>query len=188
MSEYQALRLVSLSLQKLLGNHIPSATAAIDLQSPKEMRGATPTGTKGISLWLYRVTRNGDTLNHPPLRVVPNQRPRHPIPINLYYLVTPIFDDPLDEQEQLGKVLQVFNDHAILSGSDLQDGLTELHITLETLSLEELTRVWDALKEPYQLSVSYLVQLVTIDSDHEPVQTSPVLVRESTYTQILSVT
>jgi len=98
-------------------------------------------------------------------------------------------EDPEAQQTVLGKVLQVFNDHAILRGSDLQISLSgsteELRLILETLTLEELTRVWDALQEPYQLSVSYLVQVVSIDSSNEPVVTSPVLTRNTTHSQIL---
>ena len=86
-------------------------------------------------------------------------------------------------------MLQVFNDHAILRGSDLQESLrgttVQLRLSLETLSLEELTRVWDALNEPYQLSVCYQVQVVTIESALEPVLAPPVLVRNSAYDQIL---
>jgi hypothetical protein len=50
-----------------------------------------------------------------------------------------------------------------------------------------LSLVWEALSEPYQLSVTYLVQVVKIDSDREPEKVRPVLERDATYTQILSV-
>ncbi|MFQ5857713.1 MAG: DUF4255 domain-containing protein [Anaerolineae bacterium] len=193
MSEFTAIAAVSETLRSLLVEHITNSTdpqlagVRIDLRSPKEMREDNE--TVGISLWLYRVARDGYTLNHPPERIAPNQLRPHPLPVNLFYLVTPIAQNPEDEQILLGRVLQVFNDHAVLRGSDLRDtlegGTEEFRLTLETLSLEELTRVWDALKESYQLSVCYLVQVVTIDSDHEPVEAAPVLVKEATYTQIL---
>lgn len=193
MSEYTAIKAVSISLKELLEEHITNRTepelnaVIIDLRSPKEMREDNQ--TVGISLWLYRVTRNGHTLNHPPRRVATNQVLPHPIPVDLYYLVTPIAADSADEQTLMGRVMQVFNDHNTIRGSDLKDalegGTEELRLTLDTLSLEELARVWDALKEPYQLSVSYMVQLVTIDSDHEPIQVSPVAVKEAKYTEIL---
>jgi len=84
-------------------------------------------------------------------------------------------------------VLQTLNDHAILRGAELQDALAgspeELRLALETLSHEELTRIWTALEEPYQLSVSYVVQVVEIDSDREAVQVPPVLVREIAYVE-----
>lgn len=51
-----------------------------------------------------------------------------------------------------------------------------LPVRLETLSLEEIARVWDALDAPYQLSASYEVSVVEIASEIEPEQVSPVLV------------
>lgn len=194
MSEFTAIRAVSRTLQRILRLHItdsaePQLTGVqIDLRSPRELRQATATG---VSLWLYRVTRNEDLLNQPRRRPAPDQRDQRGMPINLYYLVTPITEDSESEQALLGRVLQTFNDHALLAGSDLQDALagesTELRLTLETLSLEELTRVWSALQESYQLSVSYLVQVVVLDSDHEPEHTLPVLLKEATYQQIVAV-
>ena len=122
----------------------------------------------------------------------PDQEPAHSLPVLLYYLITPITTDPLTSHTILGKVLQVFNDNAILRGADLRgtlQGTTEqLRINLEALTLEELSLVWYALSEPYQLSVTYLVQLVYIGSDREPIHSPPVLRRNSSYKQILSVT
>jgi hypothetical protein len=40
----------------------------------------------------------------------------------------------------------------------------ELRIVLCRLTLEELTRVWHALREPYRLSVCYQVRVVQIES------------------------
>ncbi len=197
MSEFTAIRAVSRTLKALLEEHITNSTdpqligTQIHLRSPKEMRNNND-GLQGISLWLYRVARDGYTLNLPPGRIAPDQLGSHPIPVHLYYLVTPIMTAPEDEQILLGKVLQAVNDHAILQGTDLQGDLegstVAFRLTLETLTLEELTRVWHALQESYQLSVCYWVQLVSIDSDLEPVQAAPVEVKETTYKQILSVT
>lgn len=200
MSEYTVIRGVTRSLRALLQAHITSSSdpglagVAIDLRSPKEMREDPDNegGAQGVSLWLYRVVRNGHTLNRPPERVAPNQVRRHPLPMNLYYLITPIAGTSDDEQLLLGKVLEVLNDHPTLRGALLADSLEgedeEFRVTLEPLTLEELTRVWDALKEPYQLSVSYLVQMVDIDSGRQPVEVSPVGVRQTEYHQILAVT
>jgi hypothetical protein len=47
-------------------------------------------------------------------------------------------------------------------------------VRLEPLSLESITRVWEALDRPYQLCVSYEVTVVPIDSAHEPVVVVPV--------------
>jgi Pvc16 N-terminal domain len=198
MSEFTAIRAVSKTLQALLQDHITNspdpqlANVPIDLSSPREMRDAAGPNNSpnGISLWLYRVTRNGDLVNEPPMPI-DSTLPRQPLPIDLFYLVAPITTTPDNEQALLGRVLQVFTDHGILRGADLKDDLVgepnELRLTLETLSLEELTRIWSALQESYQLSASYRVQVVRIDSGHEPYRVSPVRQRRTRHDQILEV-
>ena len=52
----------------------------------------------------------------------------------------------------------------------------QLVVRLETLSLDEITRVWEGLNGSYQLSVSYEVSVVDIDAAIEPQRVSPVLV------------
>ena len=192
MSDFTAIRGVTRTLRSILRQHITDDSAPqlagieVDLRSPKEMREEDITG---ISLWLYRVSRNEHVMNQAPLRVAADQIARHALPMNLYYLITPFTSDPEDEQALLGRVLQTLNDHSTLRGSDLQDslfgGIEELRVTLEQLTLEELTRIWHSLQEPYQLSVTYVVQLISIESAHAPVRLPPVQVRESTYAQIL---
>jgi Pvc16 N-terminal domain len=195
MSEFTAIRAVTETLSTLLEEHITNSTdlqlagVAIELNSPKEMRATPP--KSGVSLWLYRVTRNGDTLNGPPLRVGPDEELPRPLPLDLHYLVTPMTGNEEDEQMLLGRVLQTLNDHTVIRGTDLQGDLagedTQLRVNLEQLTLEELTRVWSALEEPYQLSVSYQIQVVNVSTAHEPVRTAPVLVEETEYDQILEV-
>jgi hypothetical protein len=193
MSDYSVLGAVSGTLQTMLTSNITNAlpvplNVPIQLYSPPEMDsvGQVP----GISLWLYKVSRMAEMLNEPPERRTANQMSRTPLPVLLHYLVTPMATDPITRQTLLGRVLQVFNDHSVMRGADLQGVLQntteQLRVNLEALTLEELSLVWEALGEPYQLSVTYLVQVVKIDSDLELVKSSPVLDKETTYTQILS--
>ncbi|HTS26568.1 MAG TPA: DUF4255 domain-containing protein [Bryobacteraceae bacterium] len=196
MSDYPVISAVSSTLKELLNANITLSSDSqlngvpISLLSPKEMQEAGQ--NIGVSVWLYKISKMPEMLNEPPERKGPNQIARAPLPVLLHYLITPISDDPLNKHTLMGKVLQVFNDHAILRGSLLQGILQgtaeQLRITLEGHTLEELSLVWEALKDPYQLSVTYLVQVVKIDSDRELVKASPVLERDTTYTQILSVT
>lgn len=195
MSDYPVISAVSQTLRTVLTANITQSTDSqiknvpIELLSPREMQDNNE--VLGVSVWLYRVTRMADMLNEPPQRITATQIVRSPLPILLYYLVTPVATDPLTRHALMGKVLQVLNDHSILRGADLQgilQGTTDqLRVVLETLSLEDLSLVWDALSEPYQLSVSYLVQVVCIDSALEPVHTSTVLEKNTQYTQITSV-
>ncbi|MGB8768535.1 MAG: DUF4255 domain-containing protein [Candidatus Korobacteraceae bacterium] len=195
MSDYSVISGVSQTLKNLLTLNITQSSdnqiknVPIELLSPKEMEEHNE--GLGVSVWLYRAARMAEMLNEPPERKQPNQIVRTPLPILLHYLVTPVSNDPLTRHALLGKVLQVFNDHSILRGADLagvlQGTSEQLRVVLEALSLEDLSLVWDALSEPYQLCVSYLVQLVKIDSDLEPVQTTPVVKKDMKYMQILSV-
>lgn len=194
MSDYPVISAVSQTLKTLLTANITLSTdnqikgVPIELLSPPEMKEVHE--TQGVSVWLYRVSRMADMLNEPPQRISATQIVNTPLPILLCYLITPVSGDPLTRHALLGKVLQVMNDHSILRGADLQGILLgtrdQLRVVMETLTLEELSLVWDALSEPYQLSVSYMIQLVCIDSAEQPVQTGTVLERNAVYSQILS--
>jgi len=143
-----------------------------------------PPVQNGLSVWLYRLARDEQLLNQPPRRVGFEQLQPNPLPLRLHYLMTPIVtntspnDTPELEHLILGKVLQIFNDHPVLSGVDLRDDLTgtttDLFVRLEPQSLEEITRVWDALERSYQLCVSYEVSVVMIESDLEVRDVTPV--------------
>ncbi len=194
MSDYPVISAVSQTLKTLLTANITQSTDSqiknipIELLSPRELQDKNE--SLAVSVWLYRVARMSDMLNEPPQRVAPNLIAATPLPLLLHYLVTPISGDALTRHALLGKVLQVLNDHAIVRGADLQGILQgasdQLRVALEALSLEDLSLVWDALSEPYQLSVSYVVQTVSIDSALEPINTTPVLQKQTVYTKILS--
>jgi hypothetical protein len=190
---YQALHATSATLQKFLDDRIKADTflyavnapyrqrsMVVALNTPKEM---DENRQEGISLWLYRVVRDDQRLNDPPLRVDPQTLHEPPLPLRLHYLVTPITSrtnkgDPDTEQYLLGKVLQALHSAPVLRGEALRGELAgsgaELHVRLESLGLEELTRVWDALEGSYQLSVSYEISVVNIDTGVQPLKIAPV--------------
>lgn len=193
MSDFPVVSAVSATLRDLLLAHFldsgdPAlATVDVFLSSPPELLEAET--AVGVSMWMYRVTRNEFTLNHPPPPVADSAFAFQPLPIDLHYLVTPLSDDPGDEQDLMGRILQTFNDHAVVRGTDLAEELAgsghELRITLDALSLEDVTRVWNALQQPYSLSVPYQVSVVSVDSAHEPRPGSRVRRVESTYAQVV---
>lgn len=202
---YTALRATSLTLASHLRQRLQAdptlallfdpglgGTMVVTLSTPQEMMRAN---VEGLSVWLYRLLRDEERLNVPPERIAPNLLRHPPLPVRLHYLLTPLINaqaagGPQTEQVVLGKVLQAFHDHPVLRGTDLQDDLSgtdaELRVRLESLSLEEITRVWDALNRSYQLSVSYEVSTVNIYSAIEPERVSPVLVALPEHGEIVS--
>ena len=160
----------------------------VRLQTPEEM--TRNNGQEGLSLWLYRVVRDEERLNDPARRISPTQLQPPPLPMRLHYLATPITNrqqlgDPDTEQYVLGKVLQLFHSTPAFRGADLRDELAgtqaQLFVRLETLSLDEISRVWEGLAGSFQLSVSYEVSLVDIDAAIEPQLVSPVVVALPSY-------
>lgn len=131
-----------------------------------------------LSLWLYQVTENEFLKNDPPRQGNGLDRQHQaPLPLNLFYLLTPFALDRESDLVLLGKAMEVLYDNATLQITDANtDQTDELRIILCRLTLEELTRIWEALREPYRLSVCYQVRVTRIDSRREP-ETARVLER-----------
>jgi len=180
---YQALNATSKTLRDHLRTQIHDDPFLNGSTSPWHMRSMrvamnTPTemvenNQEGLSLWLYRVVRDSEHLNDPPLRVAVSTILPPPLPLRLHYMITPITSranqgDPDTEQYVLGKVMQILHSRPVLRGADLRGEFVgsdvELTVRLETLNLDEIARVWDALEGSYQLCVSYEVSVVNIDS------------------------
>jgi hypothetical protein len=106
--------------------------------------------------------------------------------VRLHYLVTPVFEGlqglpaPEFEHALLGKVLQLFHEEPVLRGPDLRGGLANrdlaLAVQLETLSVDEITRIWDALEGGYRLGLSYEVGVVPVDGRRDVAAGPPVAV------------
>jgi hypothetical protein len=201
---YTALSATTKTLQTYLGNTLGAdpvlrplfvgggGAMVVSPHTPQEMFDKN---IQGLSVWLYRVVRDPERMNDPAERIAWDQIKSPPLPLRLHYLMTPITDEqvnvsPETEQKILGKVLQAFHSRPLLRGIDLKGEFegtqTELRVRLEPMSLEEITRIWEALKGSYQLSVSYEVTLVNIDSSLEPEKATPVAVALPEYGVIVS--
>ena len=160
-----------------LATFFMGANTAVSLDTPKEMDGTL----QGLSVWLYRVVRDENRLNDPPtIRPLPSgdvELVPPPLPLRLHYLMTPLATKAADTAQRiLGRVLQIFHRQPVLSGSLLRSDLAgtdaEIHVRLETLPLDDIARVWDAIESPYQLSISYEVTLANVASDALPLRSS----------------
>jgi hypothetical protein len=170
----------------------PGGSMQVSLLSPEQMVEAT---LQGLSVWMYRVERDEETLNAPDVRAAAGLVLPPPLPMRAHYLVTPITDNRTPagtelEQVILGKVLQALYDRSTLRGADLADDFlgtdAALHVRLETLSLQDLYDIWDALQGSYRLSVSYEVGVLNIDPAVPPTPVVPVSGVMPEYVQVLS--
>lgn len=149
----------------------------ITLQSAAEVE-ANNDGSL-LSVYLYRVLENPYMKNGPGVEGSGGRLRRRPLMLDLFYLVTPLLKLTRDRQIVLGKVMQIFHDHATVEGADLFGSLgadDALRVILNPLSLEEVARVWQALETTYRLSVCYTVRVAMVDSRTEAFQ-QPVIER-----------
>jgi hypothetical protein len=142
-------------------NAIPTASL-VALSNPAEAPGVP----REVSLWLYQVVPNEHLRNAPMQRQGDDLIQYPPLAVNLYYLLTPSTGQDHLDQLILGKALQVFHDNSILrmESATVPGSGEELHLTLVQRTIEELAEVWEALQEPYRLSVCYEVRVVRIAS------------------------
>ncbi len=162
---------VTQTLEDLLtDSQQPADLFDVSLLSPAEE--AVEAGMKPkVNLYLYRVMENSNAKNRSWLAVGSEALHYPPLALDLSYVLTPYADNRIDEHRVLGEAMRILYDHAIVSGPDLRGTLSgtleNLKIDLCALTLEDLTRVWNAFNQPYRLSVCYMVRIVFIESATE---------------------
>jgi hypothetical protein len=178
MSQYSVVGDVSETLRDVLWAHMEtdsSVTAIladrnhISFEPPFRLFTEQGPQENNLSIYLYRVVENPDLKNRPQF---PDPAPDYrfpPLTLNFFYLVTPLTNSALNDYKLLGKTMQAFYDNAIIRGSDLHgllgDNSEEIRLSLNSASLEDMTKLWCAFLRPYRLSVSYEVRAVIVDSE-----------------------
>jgi hypothetical protein len=131
-----------------------------------------------LNWFLYRISPNLAYRNmEPPRNGWRSARGHPPLALELGYLLTafPSSESNAGDQEQfahaaLAAAMQALHANAIVDESDpalspLAKPLVEpLRITLDSLDLESITKLWTATTQPLRLSVGYEVSLVVVES------------------------
>ncbi len=186
MSASTAIGMVSESLRNLLvGEMVITPSVPVTIMAPDESGG----GNRRVNLFLYKAQENPalKNLDWQVKAGSPGQLVPPPLSLNLFYLMTPYAqNDPQTgnstAHEILGDAMRVFYEHPIVSEAYLADGLADarhqIKIMLNTLDLEELSRVWNTFTQPFRLSVLYEVSVVQIDMLTESERTMATRVRQ----------
>lgn len=149
-----------------------------------------------VNLCLYQVMpnaalRNTDLPTRNPAGKI-TQRPQ--VALDLHYLLAFYGDDKdLEPQRMLGAVARDLNanpvllrqdirdavaSRPVLTGSNLDEAMEQVRITLLPLNLEELSKLWSVFfQTPYALSIAYRASVVLIDTDDAISPAPPVLQR-----------
>jgi hypothetical protein len=168
MSASSVIGDVTETLQDLLINgQQPPGMFDVSLISPADVP-VPPGGGVTVNLFLFRVVENQFAKNQEWLQVGTELLSYPPLALNLFYVLTPFAVNRLDEHRALGEAMRVFYNNSIIKEPRLSGALAgsaeELKLDLCQLSIEDLTRIWNALNRPYRLSVCYEVRIALIDS------------------------
>jgi hypothetical protein len=140
----------------------------------------------GVSLFLYRVAINGTMRNAPRQHKADGQVYRAPLPLDLFYLLTPWANDVETQQRLLGWCMRVLHDTPILPAALINAHTADVdtfhpgetvELTLDQLSFQDITTLWDKLKPKMQSSVVYIARMVVLESASALVQAGPVQTR-----------
>jgi len=171
MSASTAIGMVSESLRNLLVGEMTLAPAVdVTILAPDETGG-----NRRINLFLYKVQENTFLKNQDwrakpgePTKLVPP-----PLSLHLYYLMTPYAPNDVQTgnsaaHEFLGEAMRVFFENPVVPESYLVNGLKgapeKIKIALNTLDLDELSKVWSTFTQPFRLSVLYEISVVQVDA------------------------
>lgn len=136
-----------------------------------------------VTLFLYRVDVD-PTRRH--IEIAPEEfgEPgRRSLALNLHFLLTVWGknDDRGKAHQVLQHCIQCLDEQAILSGAQLTEydwppGMS-LKVAMESMSTEDMMRIWDSLDVAYRLSVPYVVRTVRTKS-RKTGDAAPVVVRD----------
>jgi hypothetical protein len=181
MLSYTTIADVGLTLIRLLrenmGDLLADVNTGIVLLSPADVKTEGSQDIR-LTLFLYHVVESASLRNQPYAVETSTESRVPPLSLDLYYMLTSypsqaeldLSDRILGSQRILGRAMRIFYDNGILSGPALQGRLAstdeELRITLNPITLEDLTRVWSVFPDTaYITSVSYLVTPARIRSE-----------------------
>ena len=142
-----------------------------------------------LSIFLYRVTINEHLRNQRRLDVQDGTS-QMPLSLNLHYLLTVWTTAAAAEHVILAWTMRQLQRHPVLDRSFFQmldpswQAEELVQIIPAEVSHEDMTRIWDALKPSYHLSVAYIARVVQIDADPEPEAGPPVIATRLSYEEL----
>lgn len=197
MSNATALAAVTATLQSILHGGITSdpdlGDTIVTTLPPDKARGTN--NVNQLNLFLYQVLPNAAYRNRDmPRQVQPNETGMPPLPLDLHYLLTAFGrqDDVTQafSHQVLGKAMSLLHDHSVLSPADIQTAtaaslptsdldrqIERVRITLQPLSLDEISKMWTGFATQYRLSAAYQASVALIESTQAARTPLPILTR-----------
>lgn len=194
MSNYLAIATVTAVLQRIVQNSLQFDIQGARVTTLKPMNLGSGPSELGVNIFLYQVLTNPalNNIDATPIRSRANATKRQAA-LDLYYMLSFYGNDvELEPQRILGSVLRTLNDQNIITSemiqqtlansnfpflreSNLADQVQQINISLNDLSLDDLSKVWSTFfQTPYVLSVVYKVIVVLIEGQEPSQRALPV--------------
>lgn len=181
-----AIAAVGKTILSLLAAAAPAefSSAAFELYQSKDLQSPMP---EGVSLYLHRVTAANDIRNLPPRIASDGRRFRPSMRVDLHYLLVAWAQNAFKQQRLLGWAMRTIEDTPTLHASllnqvgpetDIFEPDESLDILMETISIQDLSTVWDTAKTQMQPCAMYVVRMLTLESAIEQIEGERVQVRD----------
>jgi hypothetical protein len=194
MSNALAIAAVTSTLRFLLENAIQAdqvLTGTLVTTKPPDKARGTNTGRQ-LNLFLYQPQPNAAFRNNAiPHRATPGETAAPPLALNLFYLATAYGEEQRTDEEVtshhlLGRAMSILHDHPLLGADEIRNALPDndlyqqverVRITMQPMTVDEVSKLWSAFQTPYRLSAFYQAAVILIESTRQMRAPLPVLTR-----------
>lgn len=189
MSNSLAIAAVTATLRNLLFASVSSVVSGATVTvKPPDLARTANTGHQ-LNLFLYQATIDAAWRNQDmPGRVLPGESSLPPLPLVLHYLLTAYAenDDDVVSHQILGQALSALHDHPLLGaeeirlalpGNDLYAQVERVRLSEESITVDEMSRLWTAFQTQYRVSATFQGRVVLIESTLPTTTPPPVLAR-----------
>ena len=177
MSDSKAIATVTAALRNLLGGvdgvtHVLPDTQ-ITTKPPYKAR-ADHDHSNQLNLFLYHIAPNASWRERSVAEARTGNGQASPLALNLYYLITAYGrdHDEIFSHQLIGEAMSILHTHGVLLPEEIRVALPdpdiapppieEIRIVPQTLSQEEVARLWSTFQTPYGLSIFYQVSVVLL--------------------------
>lgn len=186
MASPNAIAAVGRAILSMLAAAVPKpefAGAAFELYQSKHLQAPME---EGVGLYLYRITPGGSVRNLPPRVGLDGRRYQPSMPIDLHYLLICYARDAFKQQRLLGWAIRMIEDTPLFHASLLNQygpetdtfGENEFaDVLFETISIQDMSSIWDAAKTQIQPCIAYVVRMIPIASQLEMIEADRVQTR-----------
>ncbi len=201
MSDALAIAAVTATLRNLLfsGLNADVAGTSVTTRPPDKAR----TGMTGsqVNLFLFHMLPDSAWRNMDiPWRTKPGERVAPHLPLKLHYLLTAYYGENEEDidtddanrlngsQRLLGRAVSLLLDHAILEPRTIHaslppqdqldspfDSQENVRLTFQSMSLDEVTKLWSGFQTQYRLSAVFEASMVLVESRRQARTPLPVL-------------